>query len=261
MNKPRTLVLVPVVVAILLVVAHATVSTDDPDRVYFYAGLVAKGVAAIGAFLAASRFSRGDHLHAAWWLLATSYALLVGKDLVWGYETQAMASTLTSGEENARSVVLLVSNLASVAAMVQFARSWSVAGLAPSESSARRWAVTIGALALAILIAGKGAWADLNDAGGGKWGNAAGDFGDILSFVLIAPVLLTALALRGGLLVWPWALLTASNIGWLGYDAFVTVTHLAGIDGRLASEIIRVTACALVLAAGAAQRMVTARPT
>ena len=42
---------------------------------------------------------------------------------------------------------------------------------------------------------------------------------DILSLCLLAPLLLTAMALRGGLFGWPWALITASILSWLFYDA------------------------------------------
>jgi len=35
----------------------------------------------------------------------------------------------------------------------------------------------------------------------------------------MGPVLVTAIAMRGGLLVWPWTLLTVSSIAWLFFDA------------------------------------------
>lgn len=254
-SRLRVLVLIPIAAALALFVAAK--ASSNPDQVYLFAGLVAKALAVVGAILAASRFARGDHLWSAWSMLGVSYGLLVVKDAVWGYDTLIEASTLSVPQETIRSTVLLVANVASVAGMLQFARAWNVAGLAPSESTARRNAVIAGALVTALLIAGKGAWTDAHHMDHGAWGNVCGDVADILSFVLLAPVLLTAIALRGGLLAWPWALLTASNVGWLVFDATSTLADLFGAHVHLFSELVRVAACALVLAAGAAQRRIT----
>jgi hypothetical protein len=91
---------------------------------------------------------------------------------------------------------------------------------------------------------------------------AAGVFsalGDMVSLWLIAPLLLTALALRGGLFGWPFALLTASYVAWLGYDALGVVGAELGLGpagARTASELFRALGCLYGLSAGLAQRAV-----
>jgi len=85
--------------------------------------------------------------------------------------------------------------------------------------------------------------------------------GDVFSLALIAPVLLTTMALRGGLLRWPWGLMTASQFGWLFYDATGTMrhfVHMAPATVTMWSEIFRAIACTFCLSAGIAQRAVSA---
>jgi TRAP-type C4-dicarboxylate transport system permease small subunit len=88
------------------------------------------------------------------------------------------------------------------------------------------------------------------------------DLGDLVGFCFIAPVFLTALALRGGLLAWPWALLTAGFMGWVGYDIVNTVVRvLAGMNQlpfhlRILAEVFRSFACTFTFIAGISQRLV-----
>src|SRR5262249_25576794 len=82
--------------------------------------------------------------------------------------------------------------------------------------------------------------------------------GDIITFTLIGPIFMTALALRGGVLVWPWSLITASTLSWLLHDAQNVVAHYrppapAG-DVAAGAALWRIPACVLMLAAGLAQR-------
>ena len=90
---------------------------------------------------------------------------------------------------------------------------------------------------------------------------AVSSAGDIFSLALIVPVLLTTLALRGGLLSWPWGLMTASQFGWLFYDATGTIRHFVHMEPATVtmwSEIFRAIACVFCLSAGIAQRAVSA---
>ncbi len=85
----------------------------------------------------------------------------------------------------------------------------------------------------------------------------ASDLGDILTLALVAPVMHTALAMRGGLLLWPWGLLTLSNVAWIAYDASSGAAdhwHLGTGLPLVASESLRILATGWVLAAGIAQR-------
>ena len=61
-------------------------------------------------------------------------------------------------------------------------------------------------------------------------------------------MLLTSVALRGGLLGRPWFMLTAAQVSWLVYDL------LAFADAIALREMARTLACAYSLCAGLAQR-------
>jgi hypothetical protein len=83
------------------------------------------------------------------------------------------------------------------------------------------------------------------------------DLGDIATFALTAPFVLTAVALRGGLLGWTWILLAAGNVAWMLVDA----TQVFGPNllpgpaaARLLEEAFRAAACVAYFAAGMAQR-------
>jgi hypothetical protein len=79
-----------------------------------------------------------------------------------------------------------------------------------------------------------------------------------VGFALIAPFLLTAVALRGGSLAWTWGLLTASLFGWLLFDATLSwgpfVLSGAPAVEKL-SECFRLLACTFGMVAGLAQRL------
>ena len=71
------------------------------------------------------------------------------------------------------------------------------------------------------------------------------------------PVLLTALALRGGVLAWAWLLVAATQSSWLLYDAAGTVGfafHLEHAHTRPFEELFRTLACTLAFVSGIAQR-------
>jgi hypothetical protein len=82
---------------------------------------------------------------------------------------------------------------------------------------------------------------------------------DVISLSLIAPVLFTVLAMRGGILAWPWGLYTASLVCWLLYDggeALLRIDALVAMAPglRVFKESMRLLACAFVCSAGLAQR-------
>jgi hypothetical protein len=83
--------------------------------------------------------------------------------------------------------------------------------------------------------------------------------GDAISLFLIAPLLFTALALRGGLFGWPYSLLTTSYVAWLLYDASLAVGPAIGLGAagaRVVSELFRALGCLFGFSAGVAQRFV-----
>jgi hypothetical protein len=78
------------------------------------------------------------------------------------------------------------------------------------------------AFVLAIAVAAVPVWRDIHmimNGQGIRIGGLASSLGDIAAITLIGPVLVTAIAMRGGLLVWPWTILTTSCVAWLCFDA------------------------------------------
>lgn len=101
-------------------------------------------------------------------------------------------------------------------------------------------------------------------------GNGSGELiglfsavGDTITLALTAPILMTALALRGGLVAWPWIFFTASMLAWLGYDVqgglgFIYDKLHLEMPEWLSNGIgmFKIAACTLSFAAGLAQRRV-----
>jgi hypothetical protein len=186
-----------------------------------WATLFSYTAAVMGAGFGAFAFGRGDRLRWAWLLLA-SYAIIgVGKVALWGSPRHVgpplgfLPQTQTA-LANGVSTILL--NVASVTGLALFARVWHGTGLTPPW----RGRATLAAFALAITVAAVPVWRDIHMIMTGQTirvGGLVSSFGDIASITLIGPVLVTAIAMRGGLLVWPWTVLTTSCVAWLCFDA------------------------------------------
>ncbi len=158
-----------------------------------------------------------------------------------------------------RSALSILVNLVGVLGMSLFARAFATAGLALAGEAWKRWAVYAGAAGFAVAVAGPAALGDLRHILAGDPHGIVGlasDLGDGISFTLVGPVLLTAVSLRGGLLAWPWTLLTLSMIGWLGYDTaspLCSLLHVSDAHTHLIEESILALANGLSCTAGIAQ--------
>ena len=256
--KYRALALLP----LLLVVLVATASLSLGDRmpiVLTISNEAGKLLALAGALTAALAFERGEYLNRAWLTYGACYFLLLVND---GLEA---AGATGPQMQLLRGVVVLVANACSVGGTWMLARAWTVAGLDEDGAGrTRRLALFAGAAILALCISG---WPLLEDVRGlaesrpGSLISIASDLGDTFSLALVAPVMLTALAMRGGVLRWPWGMLTASGIAWLIYDAtsYAFDPHRAGPGLALVgSESFRVLANGWVFSAGVAQRFAVA---
>ncbi|MGC3997410.1 MAG: hypothetical protein QM767_07870 [Anaeromyxobacter sp.] len=85
------------------------------------------------------------------------------------------------------------------------------------------------------------------------------DLMDAAIFVVAVPVLRAARSLGGGVVQWPWLLLTLSVAGWLGYDALAAYGSALGVSNwtvRVGDEAFRTLACLGAFGAGTAQRWV-----
>jgi hypothetical protein len=79
--------------------------------------------------------------------------------------------------------------------------------------------------------------------------------GDIIGFGLIVPLALSALAMRGGLLMHTWVYLAASEVSWLLYDVWWSVQPPVATNVATAVlEAFRVLAVLFAFIATVAQR-------
>lgn len=178
--------------------------------------LVLRVVAIAGSFAAVSAFERGDHLRRAWLWLAWAMVVILGRDLL------RLVAFTGEGTHPVISALGVIHNLTILIGIFELARAWKKADIAlPGGRYGAPLVVLIAAL-LAFAVAGPGAYQHARTLIGGEWGELillVSAIVDILCLCLLAPLLLTAVALRGGLFAWPWALVTASILSWLLYDA------------------------------------------
>jgi hypothetical protein len=216
--------------------------------------------------IAAFAFERGEYMRRAWLLNGGCYVVLLVRDAVRfaiGFEGSVggvQMSAVSGG-------LVAIANTSAVVGTYFLARAWSTAGLEPPGTRATRAAVLGGAAVIALAICGSDLYIDGGALLRGDLGTlhgVASDIGDIVGLVLLAPVLLTALAMRGGVLTWPWGLLTASLVFWLLYDCASTFDHF--VPGHAAAivfarESLRALASVCEFSAGVAQRRVITEPT
>jgi hypothetical protein len=235
----------------------------DPAQLagaYFGFSLAAYLWAAAGTLVAAHTFARGEAMRPGWLLLSLGYAALVPGRLLAGPGWAGL------GEASERLPMLLAAgNVASSALVLGgfllLARAWRSSGL-DLTSPASRMLMQAGALALSVALAGP----DLVERSPAALGGDPLAVTDVLTdlldgalFVVAVPVLRAALALGGGLVAWPWALLTLSLLAWLGFDASLTWGDALGLsprNGRVLEEVMRTLGTTAVLAASLAQRWV-----
>ena len=252
----RALIAIPLVSATLLALAFAL---TGPDRAGLYRAELAivEGLGFWGCLAAALIFESGDYLRRAWLLEMSCYGLIFVGDL-----------TLTTGIFSnrpwtalANGVLTLAANAGAMGGTFLLARAGRVAGIEMPGSDAMRRGVKALALAFALLAAGPAAIISLRRVIEGDHGGLmyfASCMGDIFCLVLIAPLLLTTVAMRGGLLAWPWGFMTASGMAWLTFDAVQTLSPIifgvSAEDARPVLEVARCLACTCAFSAGLAQR-------
>jgi hypothetical protein len=258
--KPWLLLGGPLLAGIVMVL---TLGLIGPERAAFYRAEVAtmEAWAFVGALAAALQFQRGDYLRNAWLVFAFSYSLYFVGDL-----------TLTTGVFSDRSwtplangILTIVGNILAATATWMLARAGRIAGLEPPWSAPVRVAVQVAAISLALVATGGATVTYARQVAGGDMESIrmlASCLGDIFVFSLLAPMLLTALSLRGGVLVWTWTLLTLSGLSWLGVDGAATFLPTVGVSEPAAQatfETLRCVANAFLGTAGLYQRWILRR--
>ena len=259
MKNKATLIAIPVVIGVAYLVLQSLFPDDPTWRMFFaIAIMVVKLLAAAGCFVAASRYRRREYMGIAWQVIAMDYFLLFVKDLLFGRAVH-LPGIDPDTAESIRVVFVILANIGGSIGCIMLARVWHVAGIALPGSRRLQFAAMVVGVAVAVAIVGWGTWQDLHNLRNDKEAMVAvaSNLGDIVSFSAIAPILLTAIAMRGGALAWPWALVTLSNVGWLLYDlswSFERQWALSEHTLRIIAEFWRAQGCAMALSAGLAQR-------
>ena len=214
--------------------------------------------AASGTALAAATFAPGEALRPGWLLLTASYLVLLPARLASG----AGMGGLGLAEDRFPALVSALGILSAALGLVGFlalVRAWNASGL-DLTSRASRVVLRLAALAAAAALAGPDLVERFPAAAAGDplaITDVVTDLLDGALFVAAAPVLRAALALGGGLVAWPWGLLTLSLLAWLGYDAAVSWGDALGLSpraGRVLQESMRTLGASAAYAAGVSQR-------
>ncbi len=235
-----------------------------PDQGLAVVMATTKLAGALGCLAAAQGFDAGDYLRRAWLVSAAAMAFLFMRDVLvtTGLDAALPAPAWWLGG------LVLACNVTTVYGLWLMARVFNAVGLA-SEQDEKRWrAYMRAALLVAIALTFPSLRATFEEFQKGEPRAIAWFFsavGDALSLALVAPMLLTAVAMRGGLLIWPWALLTVSIAAWLLYDIASVLAYyglLSAASMVMVERFFSAVASMYTAAAGLAQRhIVRRRPT
>jgi hypothetical protein len=255
----RLLLLIPAAaVAILGGVPLLTplLGHDGASRLVLTAASIA---GAVGLYRAAGGFGRGDYMRAAWLLEAASHALIA-------IEFPLPRSAALGGRIVSIVFICAINGLL-VASMVRFSRAFAVSGLDLIGARTRNRLIVAAAVLIAALLAGLPLYRSARSVLAGDLAEIdaiVSSLGDLFLLGCVAPLLLSTLALRGGTLVWPWALLTASSVAWLLFDTQTLVpVLLPGLSPdalQVWSQLWQGLACVLAGVAGLAQRRLMSGP-
>jgi hypothetical protein len=244
----RSLAWIPPVVAVGLLFVDVAAGSHSAVRAEVE---VAKLLWLAGALRAAYGFERGDYLRRGWLLIAAGVVFFLIRD----------ASQLLGMSGALPGVIVALGNVAQVAGLFVLARVWNAAGLDDAVRGQRR-ALFAAAIAAAAVLVGPSIFHDLRGCFAGELdavSHLASDVGDAIGFVLLAALVRTALALRGGVVFWVWSLLAAGQLAWVMFDGARTLAVVLGASpASPVVECLRVLGASYFCAAGLAQQWVVA---
>lgn len=243
------------VVLDLLVVGDLT----EASRLWYVATLriVLYSLATILAGLAAAQFGwLSQHLGRAWTLFSLEFLLLLVNYIVRRTAPDA---------DLALDLSVIGANGVQVAAYWLMARSLNAAGIGYLTSQSKRILLTLLALAVAVLLCYSSLLAEWQSirAGDVRIGSIVSVVSDVITFTLIAPLAMSAFALRGGQLFWIFGYLTLAVFGWMLNQSASALTEyfLVGDDPLRTIRGAGVAIATLFTAAAAATQWLAARRT
>lgn len=266
MNARWLLLLAPWILAAMAFALFTSMgSSATLAGYYFDEGLLARAAATAGCLIAAFQFDSGDYLRRAWSFLGACYILLIVNAVFFGGVSHVGAAALSPSAAALSGALVSLANICTIIGTLSVSSAWRVAGLDLNVSPRSRRLATLGSLLVGLAVAGPTA---VSDAALVLHGNLNGlkslasDVGDIVTLGVLAPVLLTARALRGGSLAWPWTLFAMGTFGWLLFDGVSSVTALLAVDEsqfKPLEEAFRLIGCFSILSAGILQALAIER--
>ncbi len=255
----RLLVLYPLLYAAAFTAVAAGLIDSGGEMVPFVTAqrILTRILAVWGCFAAVSVFEPGDRLRRAWLCLGSGTILILTRDILRLFP--AFASTAGPGAQATLTGLGIASNLALLAGILMLARAWRLVAIELPGGRPGVATIALATAVVALLVAGPGALREAQAVAEGNWSSLiflVSALVDIITLCLIMPLLLTAVALRGGSFSLPWGLLTASQISWILYDVAAGVGAGLGPVGFPLHEVFRGLAENLLCAAGLAQYLV-----
>ncbi|NMB75969.1 MAG: hypothetical protein GYA21_12680 [Myxococcales bacterium] len=264
--KKGLLFFLPLAVAGALVALQGLLPSEQALMGWIqYQVLLLKFLSFACLLLAVSRFRPGDYLFWAWSFLALEPALLLTKDLFFEDLAQVnLAGELEAGALWTRAALTFAGNACDATGFILLLNAARRAGLAPAGRPAIRIIAIAGGITLAVLLAGPAIYSDGRVALAGSvrsLGDLFSDLGDAVSIVLVMPLLLRAWAFRGGLLIWPYAMIALAALSYLCYDIVWALgpSVWSELTVRRLDEFFRAAGLLYFCAAGISQTLIIPR--
>lgn len=237
----------------LLVAGGMLLAEPNASRFYRAALITAALLTAGSAFLTTHLFARSDKLYLAWLLIGSGYALAAIR-----YSLRLL--TMFGGPEllgrTPLDVMLILQNVVIAVALWLFVASWRATGLAMPFSSGAKTGWTLLGIGAAVVVGGYPLVQGFLTAKADTV-LLVSTLGDMVGIAFIVPLAMSALAMRGGLLMHTWLYLAACEAFWLLYDVWLALRTTLGIDAPLGpgiEQVIRVVAILFAFVATVAQR-------
>jgi hypothetical protein len=256
--RTRGLAIFPLVYAAVFIVIASRLEGDSLGSFVVGQKILVRILGALGCYAALRAFERGDHLRRAWLFLLGGTLVILLRDVLRLFPPFDPASA-SAGAQVVLSGLGVLSNVGLLSGVWMLARAWKKAAIALPGGRAGVAAMVVMTAALAVVVAGPAAVKNAQAVYNGDWSALVlfvSAIVDITLLCLVAPLLLTAVSLRGGSFVWPWALITASQLSWLLYDGAAHFGPALGMTGFPLPDVFRGLAENFLFAAGLAQLFV-----
>ena len=232
--------------------------TASPDNaLVFYRSLliIAVLMTLTGSILAARIFERGDPLFLTWSLLAGAYSILAVRYVMRLFVALKMMQTPVMFDR----VLLIVHNILVPVALWLFVRAWRKTGLAAPMSAAAAFTWTLAGIVVALAFGAYPLFLGFRNTDPALF---VSTLGDMIGIAMIVPLLLPALGMRGGVLMYTWLYLALAQVAWLLYDIWAVARARTGINAPWALALdqgLRAVALLYIFGAAYAQRRAIAR--